>query len=87
MPKFIWVMQINYVTSQNTYDAAVIALNNSMYIQSSPKYSIEKLESFNFANKYAEVALKNFDQDLVKNSKHQSLHKELVIKQVYKRMN
>lgn len=61
--------KINYVTSQNTYDAAVIALNNSMYIQSSPKYSIEKLESFNFANKYAEVALKNFDQDLVKKFK------------------
>lgn len=61
--------KINYVTAQNTYDAAVIALNNSMYIQSSPKYSIEKLESFNFANKYAEVALKNFDQDLVKKFK------------------
>lgn len=61
--------KINYVTAQNTYDAAVIALNNSMYIQSSPKYLIEKLESFNFANKYAEVALKNFDQDLVKKFK------------------
>lgn len=61
--------KINYVTAQNTYDAAVIALNNSMYIQSSPKYSIEKLESFNFANKYAEVTLKNFDQDLVKKFK------------------
>lgn len=61
--------KINYVTAQNTYDAAVIALNNSMYIQSSPKYSIEKLESFNFVNKYAEVALKNFDQDLVKKFK------------------
>lgn len=67
--------KINYVTAQNTYDAAVIALNNSMYIQSSPKYSIEKLESFNFANKYAEVALKNFDQDLVKKFKAPDLAK------------
>jgi len=56
--------KINYVTAQNTYDTAVIALNNSMYIEGSPKYSIAKLETFNFNNQYADVALKHTSQDV-----------------------
>ncbi|MBR1942885.1 TolC family protein [bacterium] len=56
--------KINYVTAQNTYDTAVIALNNSMYIEGSPKYSIAKLETFHFDNQYADVALKHTSQDV-----------------------
>lgn len=58
--------KLNYVAAQNTYDLAVVALNNSMYIDGSPKYSIAKIESFNFDNKYAPVELKNTDQNQVK---------------------
>lgn len=58
--------KIDLVSAQNTYDTAVVALNNSMYIDYSPKYSIAKLESFNFDNKYAEVALKHTTQDAEK---------------------
>ena len=55
--------KINYVTAQNAYDSAVIALNNSMYIDGSPKYSISKIEAFNFDNQYADVILKHTRQD------------------------
>ena len=58
--------RINYVSAQNAYDLAVVALNNSMYIDGNPKYSIARLESFNFDNKYADVALKNTNQEDVK---------------------
>lgn len=56
--------KINYVTALNTYDTAVIALNNSMYIENPPKYSIAKIESFKFDNKYADVALNNVSQEV-----------------------
>ncbi len=58
--------KLNYVSAQNTYDLAVVALNNSMYIDGTPKYSIAKIESFNFDNKYAQVLLKNTNQNDVK---------------------
>ncbi len=58
--------KIDLVSAQNTYDTAVVALNNSMYIDYSPRYSIAKLETFNFDNKYADVALKHTTQDLEK---------------------
>lgn len=56
--------KINYVSALNTYDTAVVALNNSMYIEGSPKYSIAKLESFKFDSQYADVALRNTSQDV-----------------------
>ena len=65
--------KLNYVAAQNTYDNAVVALNNSMYIEGSPKYSIAKIESFNFDNKYAEVALKNTKREEVKEFKAPAL--------------
>ncbi len=58
--------KINLVSAQNSYDTAVVALNNSMYLDYSPKYSIAKLENFNFDNKYANVALKHTTQNLEK---------------------
>ena len=56
--------KINYVTAQNAYDSAVIALNNSMYIEGTPKYSISKIEAFHFDNQYADVILKHTSQDI-----------------------
>jgi len=56
--------KINYVTALNTYDAAIISLNNSMYIENPPKYSIAKIESFNFDNQYADVVLNNVSQEI-----------------------
>ena len=61
---YLSAAKINYVTAQNTYDTAVIALNNSMYIDGSPKYSISKIEAFNFENQYADVVLKHTSQDV-----------------------
>lgn len=58
--------KINYESAVNAYDTAVVALNNSMYIDGSPKYSIAKLESFNFDNQYADVAIKNGTQNIEK---------------------
>ena len=58
--------KIDLVSAQNSYDTAVVALNNSMYLDYSPKYSIAKLENFNFDNKYANVALKHTTQNLEK---------------------
>lgn len=58
--------KLSYVAALNTYDLAVVALNNSMYIDGSPKYSIAKIESFNFDDKFASVGLKNTDQNEVK---------------------
>ena len=56
--------KINYETAVNAYDVAVVALNNSMYIEGSPKYSIAKIETFKFENKYADVHLKNTSQNI-----------------------
>ena len=56
--------KINYVTALNTYDTAVVALNNSMYVENPPKYSISKLETFNFDNQYADIKLNNVSQDV-----------------------
>ncbi len=56
--------KIAYETAVNAYDTAVVTLNNSMYIEGSPKYSISKIETFRFDNQYAEVALKNTSQDI-----------------------
>jgi len=56
--------KIGYETAVNTYDTAVVALNNSMYIEGSPKYSIAKIETFKFENKYADVHLKNTSQEI-----------------------
>lgn len=55
--------KIGYETAVNTYDTAVIALNNSMYIEGSPKYSIAKIETFNFDNKFADVFIRNASQE------------------------
>lgn len=54
--------KLAYITAQNTYDTAVISLNNAMYIENTPSYSISKLESFNFDDNFAEIALKNIEQ-------------------------
>lgn len=54
--------KIDLVSAQHTYDTAVVALNNSMYVENSPNYSIAKLETFNFDNKYAQVKLQHTDQ-------------------------
>lgn len=56
--------KIAYETAVNAYDVAVVALNNSMYIEGSPKYSIAKVESFNFDNKFADVYIRNTSQDI-----------------------
>ena len=54
--------KINLVNAQNTYNQAVITLNNSMYVDIAPKYNIEKTENFHFDNKYATVELKQTKQ-------------------------
>lgn len=54
--------KINLVSAKNTYDQAVIALNNSMYVDYAPKYNIEKIQSFQIDNKYATVELQNTKQ-------------------------
>ena len=54
--------KISYVNAQNIYDLAVISLNNAMYIENAPSYSISKLESFNFDDNFAKIALKNIEQ-------------------------
>ena len=54
--------KINLVNAQNTYNQAVIALNNSMYVDVAPKYNIEKTENFHFDNKYAQVELQHTKQ-------------------------
>lgn len=58
--------KINLVNAQNTYNQAVIALNNSMYVDIAPKYNIEKTENFKFDNKYALVELQNTSQNTEK---------------------
>lgn len=72
--------KLNYVSAQNTYDLAVVALNNSMYIDGNPNYSISKIVSFNFDNKYTQVALKNTNQDEVKEFKAPALEDGAVYK-------
>jgi len=51
--------KINLVSAENTYQNAIIQLNNAMYIVNAPDYNIENTETFNFKNNYAEVNLLN----------------------------
>ncbi len=51
--------KINLVSAENTYQNAIILLNNAMYVVNAPDYQIENTETFNFKNNYAEVNLLN----------------------------
>lgn len=51
--------KISLVSAENTYQTAIINLNNAMYIVNAPDYQIENTETFNFKNNYAEVNLLN----------------------------
>jgi outer membrane protein TolC len=51
--------KISLVSAENTYQNAIVKLNNAMYIVNAPEYQIENTETFNFKNNYAEVNLVN----------------------------
>ncbi len=51
--------KINLVSAENTYQNAIIQLNNSMFVVNAPDYQIENTETFNFKNNYAEINLLN----------------------------
>lgn len=51
--------KINLVSAENTYDNAIINLNNAMFLVNAPEYNIENTETFNFKNNFAEVNLIN----------------------------
>lgn len=64
--------KINLLEAQNTYQTALITLNNTMYYINAPDYSIKDTETFNFQKNYAirneiDVAYnrKNYDSDSV----------------------
>ena len=40
--------KIQFISAQNRYNTALIALNNAMFFTDAPKYSIKNTESFNF---------------------------------------
>lgn len=45
--------RINLLQAQNSYQTALIALNNSMYYVDAPDYSIKDTETFNFQKDYS----------------------------------
>lgn len=45
--------KINLLQAQNSYQTALIALNNSMYYVDAPDYSIKDTETFNFQKDYS----------------------------------
>ena len=45
--------KIDLLTAQNTYQTALINLNNSMYYLDAPEYSIKDTETFNFQKNYS----------------------------------
>ncbi|MDP4121299.1 MAG: TolC family protein, partial [Bacillota bacterium] len=45
--------RIDLLQAQNTYQTALIALNNSMYYVDAPEYLIKDTETFNFQNGYS----------------------------------
>ncbi len=51
--------QISVVSAENTYQNAIITLNNAMSIINAPDYQIANTETFNFKDNYAEVNLLN----------------------------
>ena len=64
--------QISLLQAQNTYQTALITLNNAMYYVDAPDYSIKATESFNFQKNYSvkneiDVAYdrKNYDEHSV----------------------
>ncbi len=44
--------KINLVEAQNTYQSALITLNNSMYYVDAPAYNLKSIENFNFQNDF-----------------------------------
>lgn len=46
-------VKINLLQAQNTYQTALITLNNSMYYVNAPAYSIQDTETFNFQKNYS----------------------------------
>lgn len=51
--------QISLISAETTYQNAIIALNNAMYIPNAPEYNIKNTETFNFKDNYAEINLLN----------------------------
>ncbi len=51
--------KINLVSAENTYQNAIILLNNTMSVVNAPDYQIANTETFNFKNNYAEINLLN----------------------------
>jgi len=45
--------RIDLLTAQNTYQTALISLNNTMYYTDAPDYQIKNTESFNFQSDYS----------------------------------
>lgn len=58
--------QISLVSAQTTYQNAIIALNNAMYITNPPEYNIKNTETFNFKDDYAEINLLNVANTITK---------------------
>ena len=56
--------KISLIDAKNTYDSAIISLNNSMYLLDSPDYSIKSTETFNFkSGNTIPVTLKDVAKD------------------------
>lgn len=53
--------KINLIQSQNTYENAIVNLNNSMYLTKAPSYNIEGHKGFNIENNIVPVDLTKFE--------------------------
>ncbi len=53
--------KISLVQAENTYKNAIVSLNNSMYVAYAPEYNIQSTETFNLAEPYVPLSLRNIE--------------------------
>jgi outer membrane protein len=54
--------KIQLVTAEQTYQNAIVKLNNSMYIAYAPAYEIKNTEAFNFSKNFTPVSLQRISE-------------------------